>query len=59
MKLEKDTYFIHKIMFYRVRTSVTKKANTILNRFVVTKSTQIEQLFDRKYRLIYRVLKLM
>lgn len=59
MKLEKDTYFIHKIMFYRVRTSVTKKANTILNRFVVTKSTQIEQLFDRKYRLIYRVLRLM
>lgn len=59
MKLEKDTYFIHRIMFYRVRTSVTKKANTILNRFVVTKSTQIEQLFDRKYRLIYRVLRLM
>lgn len=31
MKLEKDMYFIYKIMFYRVRISVMKKVNIILN----------------------------
>lgn len=31
MKLEKDMYFIYKIMFYRVRISVIKKVNIILN----------------------------
>lgn len=31
MKLEKDMYFIYKIMFYRVRISVMRKVNIILN----------------------------
>lgn len=31
MKLEKDMYFIYKIMFYRVRISVIKKVNIMLN----------------------------